>query len=89
MADGNRPLGKLAVIGKTLYGTTESGGAHNHGTIYSITTGGAFTLLHSFDHSDGATPDGGLLNVNGTLYGTAMWGGGRIPGDGDVFMLEP
>ena len=32
----------------------QTGGAHNQGTLFKITTGGTFTLLHSFNNA--ATP---------------------------------
>ncbi|MGA8326822.1 MAG: choice-of-anchor tandem repeat GloVer-containing protein, partial [Candidatus Cybelea sp.] len=58
------------------------------GTVFSVTTSGTETVLHSFGGSgDGAHPDASLLNVNGTLYGTT--GGGGAHGDGTVFSLLP
>jgi len=34
--DGAGPLGSLAQIGERLYGTTDVGGATNHGSVYSV-----------------------------------------------------
>jgi uncharacterized repeat protein (TIGR03803 family) len=84
--DGTKPAADLIDVKGTLYGTTSRGGAHGAGTVFSITTGGQETLLHSFGAGkDGAVPLGKLLNVNGTLYGTTAYGGGR--GGGTVFRM--
>jgi uncharacterized repeat protein (TIGR03803 family) len=76
--DGGFPEGAL-VQGPdgNLYGTTQSGGAHNFGTAFKISPGGTFTLLHSFDDSEGASPNGGLLTVLSGYYyyGTSRAGG--------------
>jgi uncharacterized repeat protein (TIGR03803 family) len=48
--DGARPLAGLINVGSTLYGTTLEGGAPSkrRGTVFSITTGGAEKVRHSF-----------------------------------------
>jgi uncharacterized repeat protein (TIGR03803 family) len=81
--DGSAPQSALVLATDgNLYGTTA--GPINFacpapagcGTIFRITTAGAFTLLHSFSGSDGANPVGGLMQAtNGTLYGTTYTGG--------------
>jgi len=55
--DGSTPQGSL-VLGSdgNLYGTAFLGGAHNLGTVFKITTGGALTTLYSFSGTDGANP---------------------------------
>jgi len=58
-----------------LYGTTYEGGADGDGTVFSITTSGVETVLHSFDETDGRNPTAGLIDVSGTLYGTTRNGG--------------
>ena len=75
--DGEYPTqAALLDVNGTLYGTTKRGGTKNRGTVFSITTSGAETVLHSFGGSgDGVFPYGGLLDVNGTLYGTTSNGG--------------
>jgi uncharacterized repeat protein (TIGR03803 family) len=35
-ADGSSPEAGLIEVGSTLYGTTSAGGAHNCGTVYSL-----------------------------------------------------
>jgi uncharacterized repeat protein (TIGR03803 family) len=73
-----------------LYGTTYDGGSKGMGTIFSVTTSGTFTLLHSFvgGDSDGANPTGGLtLGSNGDFYGTTQQGGSLS--QGVVFQMTP
>src|SRR5579863_1052411 len=73
-ADGAYPNGSLIEVNGTLYGTTTHGGGgcgYNGGcgTVFSITTSGTETMLHSFNNgSDGRYPYAGLHDVNGTLY---------------------
>jgi uncharacterized repeat protein (TIGR03803 family) len=94
-SDGEYPTqAPLLDVNGTLYGTTKRGGANNLGTVFSITTSGAETVLHSFGGGkDGIYPYGGLIDVKGTLYGMTSNGGsvscgrryGGIPGCGTVF----
>ena len=35
-------------------------------TIYSLTSGGTLTTLHSFDNTDGSEPSGGLVQATNT-----------------------
>lgn len=87
-ADGQSPNGGLVNVDGKLYGTTNTGGAnciHNGadcGTVFSVTTSGKETVLHSFKGTpkDGQNPDGGLIYVDGKLYGTTT-GGGQSPCD--------
>ncbi len=76
-ADGSGPYGGLVLAGGTLYGTTETGGNSNYGTVFSVNTDGTgFTTLHGFTNgSDGSHPHGGVTVSGNTLYGTS-WGGG-------------
>ena len=85
--DGYAPAAGMIVVGGSFYGTTDPGGTHGGGTVYSI-TGGTEKVVHSF----GATGDGSNLlaavtALNGTLYGTTCCGG--LHGDGTVFSLTP
>jgi uncharacterized repeat protein (TIGR03803 family) len=85
--DGTYPQADLIDLKGTLYGTTSAGGASGGGTVFSITTSGKETVLHSFGGPDGAEPMGRLLNVNGMLYGTTASGGAN--GGGTVFSMSP
>ena len=83
--DPDNPIGgmpnavTLSSDGKTLYGTTSSGGTgFGGGTVFSIpVTGGALAVLATFNFSDGAYPLAPLtLSSDGnTLYGTTTQGG--------------
>ncbi len=76
--------------GSTLYGMTETGGAHGYGdgTIFSIPSGGGtITDLYDFTGSttDGAHPYGSLLLLGSTLYGMTHDGG--LNGKGIIFSI--
>ena len=91
-ADGASPTGGL-VLGKdgNLYGTTQSGGTSERGTVFKVSMDGQETVLHSFDGNDGAYPSGDLIeDAAGNLYGTTTAGGtGCAEGCGVVFKLTP
>ena len=71
-----------------LYGTTEQGGAHNFGTIFSLTPTGVYTDLWDFDGVTGENTLGGLtLASDGNFYGVAT-GGGTF-NYGTVFRFTP
>jgi uncharacterized repeat protein (TIGR03803 family) len=70
-----------------FYGTTTSGGAYGWGAVFSVTSGGAFTLLHSFDYTDGSAPNALIQAANGNFYGTTAAGGTGAGGDGTVFSI--
>jgi len=75
--DGALPTGGLIQAPDgNLYGTTYKGGATGAGTLFQISTGGAYNLLYSFNGTAGAIPQGTLMqHTNGMLYGTASVGG--------------
>ena len=80
-SDGAYPYGGLTLVGSTLYGTTETGGSSNDGTVFSINTDGSgFHLLHSFTctGTDGVNPFAGLTLVGSTLFGTTRGADGTI-----------
>ena len=93
-ANGATPHGGLTADGNgDLFGTTETGGANDDGTIYEIVKT-AFgyantpTTLASFDGANGITSDTTLIaDANGDLVGTAVSGGPS--NDGTVFELTP
>lgn len=78
----------LVLSGKALYGTTSVSGSGGQGTVFKISTSGTnFTLLHSFEYTDGGQP-GQLILSGGTLYGVAEVGiQGISSGDGSVFKI--
>ena len=87
--DAYGPYSRLTNVGGTLYGTSESGGAFDSGTVFSVTTAGKETILHSFstNRTDGRNPSSALVNVNGVLYGTTTDGGTN--GGGTLFSITP
>jgi len=60
-----------------LYGTTDSGGASNLGTVYKVDASGRESVIYSFaDFADGASPNTGVVrDLAGNLYGTTVAGG--------------
>ena len=88
-SDGAGPYAALvADSAGNFYGTTQSGGANDQGTVYKITSAGVHTLLHSFDGagSDGAFPYAGLIaDGAGNFYGTTLTG---ASGQGTVYKIS-
>jgi uncharacterized repeat protein (TIGR03803 family) len=76
-SDGEYPLAGVIVDAKgNVYGTTETGGVSNVGTVYKVSQSGKFTLVHSFKGTDGKYVYGGLVqNAKGILFGTSLNGG--------------
>jgi uncharacterized repeat protein (TIGR03803 family) len=69
-ADGASPSGgSLTNVNGLLYGVTPGGGKSKLGALFSITTSGTLTLLHSFSGVDGTSPGGTLLSTGQSLYG--------------------
>jgi uncharacterized repeat protein (TIGR03803 family) len=93
--DGASPQSRLALSGKTLYGTTSVGGI-GFGTVFKLNVDGTgFTNLYSFTSgllgaNDGANPNG-LVLLGNSLYGTTAQGGfygfGNS-GDGTIFKIS-
>ena len=71
-----------------LYGTTSTGGQHDFGTIFSVTTSGGYTDLWPFDGLSGEQPDGAVtLASDGNYYGTTAFGGANT--EGTLFRFIP
>jgi uncharacterized repeat protein (TIGR03803 family) len=87
--DGANPYTGL-VLGTNgkFYGTTAEGGTSGLGTVFSVTTAGVVTILHSFSGTDGEIPYGDLIQgVDGAFYGTTQFGGDIGSGYGTVFKI--
>jgi uncharacterized repeat protein (TIGR03803 family) len=76
-----------------FYGTTQSGGVFDEGTVFTITTTGAESVLYSFDSApDASNPAAPLvLGTDGNFYGTAQSNGafGSQETDGAIFKITP
>lgn len=69
-----------------FYGTTANGGSNRLGTIYRVTTGGAFTSIFSFNGTNGANPYAALtVGGDGNFYGTTYAGG--VSNCGTIFSI--
>jgi uncharacterized repeat protein (TIGR03803 family) len=83
-SDGRGPHGAFLQSGPILYGTTQSGGSGNCGTVFQINTNDrSFQLLHSFSTAanDGKYPGMGALVLSGSnLFGMTSFGGGNSKG---------
>ncbi len=88
-SDGADPLGGLLLLGNTLYGMANQGGASANGTVFAINTDGTgFTNLFDFNLSVndiGAYPYGELVSSGSNLFGTTFSGGYQY---GVVFSLS-
>lgn len=88
-ADGGVPNGGLVIDKKgNLYGTTYVGGSAGLGTVFHVSSTGAFSTLYSFvDNAHGSHPNATLtLGPDGNLYGTTQYGGAA--NRGAVFELD-
>ncbi|MGA3402372.1 MAG: choice-of-anchor tandem repeat GloVer-containing protein, partial [Acetobacteraceae bacterium] len=90
--NGGAPYGGLvADAAGNLFGTTDTDGADNEGTVFEIAkTGGSYasapTVLVNFNGFDGGSPHAGLIvDAAGDLFGTTQGGGAN--GDGEVFEI--
>jgi uncharacterized repeat protein (TIGR03803 family) len=77
--DGLNPNGLVQGSDGNFYGTTESGGTNNFGTVFRISPSGSYTNLYSFgghQANDGSGPLAGLVQgSDGNFYGTTVSGG--------------
>jgi uncharacterized repeat protein (TIGR03803 family) len=98
-SDGAFPSGVVLDADGNLYGTAHEGGSttcqFGCGTAFELTPlsgGWGFSVLHSFDGSDGEFPNN-IVFGNGNLYGTTVDGGGLgadcSDGCGTAFELVP
>lgn len=76
-ADGSGPLTLVEGTDGNLYGTTAFGGPGDGGTIFRITTGGAFHTLFKFTNglTQGVVPGTLVQGTDGKFYGTTAGGG--------------
>lgn len=72
-----------------LYGTTYTGGSHDAGSVFKVSTSGTKSVLWSFGNGpDGSNSRSALIQgSDGNFYGTTTGGGGF--GGGTVFKITP
>ena len=86
--DGGTPQAPLVqATNGNLYGTTYSGGTNGRGTIFQITTGGAFNAIYNFAGTECCSQAGLVQASDGNLYGTNKFGG--TSGAGSIFQITP
>lgn len=86
-ATGWQPNSNFIEFGDKLIGTTNSGGIHDFGVIYSLAKdGSSYSILHNFNFIDGSGPVG-LIQFDNKLWG--MTGGGGEDGVGTIFTFNP
>ena len=87
-ADGAQPRAGLAQGSDGfLYGATLIAPQHQaNGTIFRVSTNGAFSSLHTFTGVDGSSPSAKFtLALDGTLYGVTQQGG--VSNAGTIFKI--
>ena len=85
-SQGSGPSAPSALIvdaAGNVYGTTMFGGKEGAGTVYALSAGGGFTVLHVFNGTDGYNPQSLTRDRKGNLYG-ATW---QIGYPGTVFKM--
>ncbi len=89
VADGANPYGApIQATDGNFYGTTASGGSADLGTVFRLTIGGVFSVLHAFagGATDGASPRAALVEgTDGLFYGTSYRGG--VNNSGTVYRI--
>jgi len=80
--DGTTPVGQLLLVGNTLFGVTEEGGANGQGTVFSIHTDSSdYKVLYNFiGGATGENPVTSLAVKGKTLYGVTQLGGASSEG---------
>ena len=89
---GGDAAGPLALLGGSLFGTTNQGGSHYSGTVFKLDlASGQVTTIASFPTTYGGAAYGarstGLVAAGSLLYGTATYGG--TSNDGIIFSVNP
>ena len=89
LTEGWRPqAGLIETSSGDFYGTTDSGGPSDLGTVFHMDFGGALTFLHHFAEDDGGRLSSELLDAaDGKLYGVAPEYG--ADGQGTIFRVDP
>lgn len=88
-ADGSYPAAPLTLAGDgTFYGTTVNGGS-GYGVVFRYAPGAAtpFTLLHSFNSTDGANPYGAVVEKTAGIFLGTTSANGSAGSAGTIWQL--
>ena len=86
--EGYHPAGSLISDGTFLYGMAVYGGTGGFGTIFKLKPDGTeFSVIFSFDGTDGEWPNGSLFFDGSYLYGMTK-GGAFWYDDGNIFKIK-
>lgn len=87
--DGVHPYAGVTIDASgNLYGTTSGGGIYSCGTVWELSAGGGYTVLHVFGADNTAYPNAGVtVDGLGNLYGTTSESGGTQ--NGAVWKMTP
>ncbi|HTA22305.1 MAG TPA: choice-of-anchor tandem repeat GloVer-containing protein [Terriglobales bacterium] len=88
--NGCAPAGGLYINGYSAYGTTQSGGAFDSGTLFKINQN-VESIIYNFCNqancADGAAPNSDLISDGTNFIGVTQYGGAH--GHGVVFEITP
>jgi uncharacterized repeat protein (TIGR03803 family) len=71
-----------------FYGTALFGGINGDGTVFKYSFDGVFSVLHTFNGTDGEFPEHGVIRDRaGNLYGVTAFGGATD--NGTVYKIAP
>jgi len=90
-SEGSWPNGLVEGPDHNFYGTTQTGGQYNFGTIFRMGPGNLVTSVYAFTGgADGRSPEGNLvLAPDGNFYGTTTFSGIGASTFGTVFRFSP
>jgi uncharacterized repeat protein (TIGR03803 family) len=100
-ADGIRPYASFLLLNDLFYGTTQNGGLHNIGTIFTFDPNGDpsneynYEIIYNFgtvrtgNLNDGANPCCTLTLYDNLLYGTTLNTDTFTSGHGTIFSIDP
>ena len=90
-SDGDWPAGRLVADRSGLfYGVTVVGGAHDNGTVFTLSPSGSLTTIYAFERRGAAgwgRKSGLIINKAGDFYVTTETGGTHD--EGTVFEVTP
>jgi len=84
--DGSLPGNLIQATDGYLYGSTFGGGPYGYGSIFRISTGGAYSQVYGFPSTVGSEPQFIMQDPSGKFYGAAATGGPS--GYGAIFSLD-